>query len=550
MPRQDSSLPPGALSSRRSPSTGLAPLPTLAVKEEPIPIGILQDTHDHSGHSTNGAASQTAPESVLPTGKPIPNTITSTNPPPSAANRSRSNDCRKLFGQKTPKPSHTALGTGTGAKAQLLQLQEPMPLQNLQWKAISAPIGCPEFTPHPQGIGRRLPGEVLKGEGSSSSTSEPPQTLPYRHHFTPSAPLPPLGKSQLPEFCYSDVAFSAKGSQNLTDGHSKPVYSCHSHHDKSHLVTKTCLQLSLTPRPKSSRHQNLSTAVTHTTTKVTSSPKKPVYQLSHHITTKSPFVTKTCLQLSLTPRPKSSRHQNLSTAVTHTTTKVISSPKPVYSCHSHHDKKSPRTKTCPTAVTPPRPKSSRHQKPVLQLSLTFTTKVTSSPKPVYSCHSHHDKSHLVTKTCLQLSLPPRPKSSRHQNLSTAVTHTTTKVISSPKPVYSCHSHLDQSHLVTKSVYFCHSHHDKSHLVTKTCLQLSLTPRQKSPRHQNLSTAVTHTSTKVTSSPKPVYSCHSHLDKSHLVTKTCLQLSLTPRQKSPCHQNLSTAVTHTTTKVIS
>ncbi|XP_064106748.1 uncharacterized protein LOC135215723 [Macrobrachium nipponense] len=81
--RQDSSPPPGALSPGRSPSTGLAPLPMPAVKEEPIPIGILQDTHDHSGHSTNGVASQAAPESVIPTGKPIPNTITPSNPPPS-----------------------------------------------------------------------------------------------------------------------------------------------------------------------------------------------------------------------------------------------------------------------------------------------------------------------------------------------------------------------------------------------------------------------------------------------------------------------------------
>ncbi|XP_064107961.1 WAS/WASL-interacting protein family member 1-like [Macrobrachium nipponense] len=89
VPRPDLSLPPGALSPGHSPSAGLAQLPMLAVKEEPIPIGILQDTHDHSGHSTNGVASQTAPELVLPTGKPIPNTITSSNPPPSAANRSR-----------------------------------------------------------------------------------------------------------------------------------------------------------------------------------------------------------------------------------------------------------------------------------------------------------------------------------------------------------------------------------------------------------------------------------------------------------------------------
>ncbi|XP_064107958.1 uncharacterized protein LOC135216516 [Macrobrachium nipponense] len=120
VPRQVLSLPPGTPSLAYPPSADLAPLPMPPVKEELIPIGILQDTHDHSGHSTNGAASQTTPESVLPMGKPIPNAITSSNPPPSAANRSRSNDCQILFGRRTQGTEPCSIRTGTSAKAPVL----------------------------------------------------------------------------------------------------------------------------------------------------------------------------------------------------------------------------------------------------------------------------------------------------------------------------------------------------------------------------------------------------------------------------------------------
>ncbi|XP_064107963.1 uncharacterized protein LOC135216520 [Macrobrachium nipponense] len=53
-----------------------------------------------------------------PTVKPIPNTITSSNPPPSAANRSQSNDSAESYlAEELREPSRAALSTGMSAKA-------------------------------------------------------------------------------------------------------------------------------------------------------------------------------------------------------------------------------------------------------------------------------------------------------------------------------------------------------------------------------------------------------------------------------------------------